>query len=149
MTLIAVVLGDDKTGKLVDTTALFAYGYDQFHKTELSAQTIVQKAEEAGLSPDADAVQAEMILLPKDKKPSALTYTAQDDALLVDAGAGDPLLLEVPQDTVPTGAAQALSLIHILSAYLLPSQQCPLPSRQRHLRTGHDSARQSCVDHPY
>lgn len=107
VTLIAVVLGDDKTGKLVDTTALFAYGYDQFHKTELSAQTIVQKAEEAGLSPDADAVQAEMILLPKDKKPSALTYTARDDALLVDAGAGDPLLLEVPQDTVPTGAAQA------------------------------------------
>ena len=48
-----------------------------------------------------------MILLPNDIQTDALTYTAQDDALLVDAGAGDPLLLEVPQDTVPTGAAQA------------------------------------------
>lgn len=102
VTLVAVTMGttESKYDKHRDTVAMFAYGYDNFTKTELSAADITAAAEQAGLSPDADAVEPAMVLLPAGNTADDLVWSAQDGTLRAACGGQELLRIEVPVQTV-------------------------------------------------
>ncbi|MGM9611893.1 MAG: D-alanyl-D-alanine carboxypeptidase family protein [Butyricicoccus sp.] len=106
VTLIAVTMGttESKYDKHRDTVAMFAYGYDNFTKTELSAADITAEAERAGLSPDADAVEPAMVLLPAGNTADDLVWSAQYGTLRAACGGQELLAIEVPIQTVSAAA---------------------------------------------
>ncbi|MCB6365764.1 D-alanyl-D-alanine carboxypeptidase [Intestinibacillus massiliensis] len=107
VTLIAVVMGESqKADCLADTAAMFEYGFNELHRVELPTDAQAKAAAKTYENTDVDALRAQAVLLPKDKKAADVTLACSGDAAhpSLTASLGGETLTTIPLTLMTAGA---------------------------------------------
>ncbi len=98
VTLIAVTMqSDSKYNKVLDTIAMFDYGFQQFSMQTVTAQRQVKCVEGVIANYDTNAMQGAEVLLPNGISADALTLTPVDGAEpAITVSLGEQKLIEIP-----------------------------------------------------